>query len=69
MFNPIDFAMNMIRNNPKIANNPQAQSFIDVIQRGDAKQGEEIANNLLQTYGLSKEEALQQIKNSGMFPM
>lgn len=63
MFNIQAFAMNLLKNNPKIANNPQAQNFIDVIQRGDQAQGEEIANNLLNTFGVSKEEGLQQAKN------
>lgn len=63
MFNLQAFAMNLLKNNPKIANNPQAQNFIDVIQRGDAEQGEEIANNLLNTFGVSKEEGIQQAKN------
>lgn len=63
MFNLQAFAMNLLKNNPNVANNPQAQSFIDVIQRGDSAQGEEIANNLLETYGVSKEDALKQAKN------
>lgn len=63
MFNLQAFAMNLLKNNPKIANNPQAQNFIDVIQRGDNAQGEEIANNLLETFGVSKEEGIQQAKN------
>ena len=62
MFNPINFAMQMIQNNPNIANNPQAQHMLEVIQSGNAEEGEKIANNLLQTYGVSKDDALKQAK-------
>lgn len=62
MFNPINFAMQMIQNNPNIANNPQAQHMLEVIQSGNAEEGQKIANNLLQTYGVSKDDALKQAK-------
>ena len=62
MFNPINFAMQMIQSNPNITNNPQAKHMIDVIQSGNAEEGQKIANNLLQTYGVSKDEALNQAK-------
>ena len=62
MFNPINFAMQMIQSNPNIANNPQAQHMIEVIQSGNAEEGQKIANNLLQTYGVSKDDALKQAK-------
>lgn len=68
MFNLQAFAMNLLKKNPNIANNPQAQNFIDVIQRGDKAKGEEIANNLLQTYGMDKEEAIKQAKNFFLIP-
>lgn len=56
----INFAMNMIRNNPQIANNPMAQNMLNVIQSGDNRAGEQLANNLCQTYGISREDALKQ---------
>lgn len=58
-----DFALNIICNNPNIANNPNAQQMIDVIRRGDAAQGEQIANNLCQTYGISRDQAIQQARS------
>lgn len=61
-------AMNLLKNNPKVANNPQAQNFINVIQQGDSAKGEEIANNLLNTYGISKEDALSQAKKFFLIP-
>ena len=34
-FDPRQMAMNLISQNPNIANNPNAQEFIKVIQNGD----------------------------------
>ena len=58
----MDFAMRMISRNPKVANNPRAQQLISVIQNGDSAQGEKIAENLCQTYGVTKEQALDDAK-------
>lgn len=58
--NPKDFALNLIRNNPQVRNNPNASEFISVIERGDVARGTEIANNLCRTYGITPEEALRQ---------
>lgn len=64
MNNPIlNLAMTMISNNPQIANNPQAKSMIEVIQSGDAERGQQIAENLCNTYGVSKEDAIKQAKS------
>ena len=53
------WAINLISKN---ANNPRAQEYIKIIQSGDSKKGEEIANNLCQTYGVSKEDAIKNAK-------
>ena len=64
MSNPIlNLAMTMISNNPQIANSPQAKSMIEVIQSGDAERGRQIAENLCNTYGISKEDAVKQAKS------
>ena len=60
--NPMQSMINMIRANPAIADNPQMQAYIDVLESGDSKRGEELANNLLETYGMTKEDALAQAK-------
>lgn len=52
----------LINNNPKIQNNPQAKEFIDTLQHNDSQKGEQIANNILKTYGLTKEQALAEAK-------
>lgn len=53
-----DFALNLISRNPRFANNPQAQRMLDVIRSNDIQQGQMIAENLCQTYGVTKEEAI-----------
>ena len=62
MNNMMNFAMKIIQSNPQIAQNPQAKEFLNVIQSGDEARGSEIANNLCNTYGMSKDEALQNAK-------
>lgn len=62
----VDFrslALNLIGRNPRVANNPQAQQMLQVIQNGDSARGQEIATNLCNTYGISKEDAVKQAKN------
>lgn len=59
----------MMQRNPHIANNPQAQEYLKVIMSGDAQRGQEIAQNLCKTYGITPQEGVQQAQNffSGMF--
>lgn len=52
----------LMANNPSIANNPNAQNYLNVIQNNDRTKGEEIANNLCQTMGVTKEQAIAQAK-------
>lgn len=51
-----------IKANPNIANNPQMLAYIEVLESGDSKRGKELANNLLETYGMTREDALNQAK-------
>lgn len=60
--NIMDFAINMINQNPSIANNPQAKDLMEVIRSGDSTRGQQIAENLCNTYGVPKEEAISQAK-------
>lgn len=62
MMNFQAMALDMIRRNPQIANNPNAQELLNVIQSGDQKKGEEIASNLCETYGISRDDAVQKAK-------
>lgn len=56
------FALNLINQNPQIAQNPNAQSMLNVIQSGDSQKGEEIARNLCNSYGITPDQALTQAK-------
>ena len=58
-----DMALNLLMQNPNVANNPNAQEFIQVIQNGDSAKGEQIAQNLCNTYGMSKEDAIRNAKS------
>lgn len=62
-FDPRQMAMNLLMQNPAIANNPRAQDFVGVIQNGDAQRGQQIADNLCQSYGVTREEAIRKAKN------
>lgn len=62
MISPMQFLMAQIQQNPNLANNPQAQSYIQIIQSGNQKKGEEIAQNLLKSYGMTKEQGMAQVK-------
>lgn len=57
-----DFALMMISRNPRVANNSQFKQMIDVIQNGNDEQGQQIAENICKTYGVSKEDALTDAK-------
>lgn len=72
MNNPImalaQMAMNRISSDPSFRNNPQARAFADIMQRGDVAQGQEMARNLCQSFGVSEQEALQQAKSFFRIP-
>lgn len=58
----MQFLISQIQQNSNITNNPQAQSYIQIIQSGDQKKGEEIAQNLLKSYGMTKEQGMAQVR-------
>lgn len=48
-----------------LANTPWRQAAINAIMTGDKEKGQELANNILQSYGFSSpEEAIQQYYNN-----
>lgn len=52
----------ILRGNPAIQSNPMAQGMVDVIESGDASKGEQMAKNLCESMGVSREEAVRQAK-------
>lgn len=59
------FALNAIKSNPNVRNNPQFAQMIQAIQSGDAQLGQQLAENVLRNYGVTKEEAV--MKGLNMF--
>ena len=72
MNNPImglaQMAMNKISSDSNLQKNPQARAFMDIMQRGDVAQGQQMARNLCQSFGVSEQEALQQAKSFFRIP-
>lgn len=64
MPNIYDFAANLVKNNPNIANSPMGQNFIEALNSRDSKKGEEMANNILQSRGLDRDSAMNDIKQN-----
>lgn len=62
MPNIFDFAMMLINNNPQISNNPQAQQMIEAIKNHDNEQGAVLANNICNSYGIDKNQAIDNAK-------
>ncbi len=57
-FNPFAFAMQKLQNSPQMANNPMAQTLMQAIQTNNPQMGEQLAENICKTYGLTKEQAI-----------
>lgn len=59
----MQFAMKMMQSNPNAMNSPMGQQFMQILQSGDQNAGQQLANNICSTYGISKEQAVQQSRN------
>lgn len=55
----LGYAKNAINNTPEVRDNPDNAEMIAAIQSGDAQAGIEMANKILQRYGVSKGQAIQ----------
>lgn len=62
-----DLAAQMIRNNPDIQQTPLAQAGINAILNNDAEAGTKLANNILNSMGMTKEQALQIAHQQNLF--
>lgn len=56
-------AINKIKSSKNLPNEPWVGPAVDAIMKGDAKAGEEIANNLCKSYNTPKEEAINKSKS------
>lgn len=63
----MNLATQMIQNNPQINQSPFAQAGINAILNNDAKAGEQLANNILSSMGMTKEQALEIAKRQNLF--
>lgn len=52
-----------IQQSPNFKSNPQAQEMLNVLLTGDSKRGEEIANQILQQNGVSREEGVNRARS------
>lgn len=59
----LQMLLSKLQQNPNFQNNPQAQEMLNVILTGDSKRGEEIANQILQQNGVSKEEGVNKARS------
>lgn len=57
-----EIAINLISNSPRCKNNPNTQRYLEVIKSGNSEEGAKIAENLCNTYGMSKEDAVSRAK-------
>lgn len=53
------FLRNKLQNNPNIPQAPWVEPAINAIMNGDAKVGEEIADNLCKSMGASREDVIK----------
>ena len=64
-------AQNEMRNNPKMQQNQNVMNMMNVLQSGNQQAGEEMANQIIQSLGISKEQAMQQamqgLRGRGLF--
>lgn len=62
MVNPLLlFAQQYIQSHQnQIPNTPWAQAAVNAIMNGDEESGSKIADNLCQSYGMTREQAIQQ---------
>lgn len=63
------FAIKMIQSNPAVASTPLGQQALQIFQSGDSTKGAEMANNIMNSYGLSKEQAMKDISQTLNIPM
>ena len=63
----MNLATQMIQNNPQINQSPFAQAGINAILNNDSKTGEQLANNILSSMGMTKEQALEIAKRQNLF--
>lgn len=62
-------AIQALQRNQQIANSPQGRQFMQILQSGDVAAGQQMAQNLCQSYGISQEDAIRQTAKFFNIPM
>lgn len=57
MFNPMIFALNLLANNPRVANDPRNKELIDILKSGDSERGMQAAREICNQHGKTPEQA------------
>ena len=65
----LNLAQGLIRaNQNSMPNTPWEDAAINAIMSGDAQAGQQIANNIMQSMGITKEQVMEQAKKQFNFP-
>ena len=65
----LNFAQGLVRaNQNNMPNTPWKDAAINAIMSGDAQAGQQIANNIMQSMGMTKEQVMEQAKKQFNFP-
>lgn len=65
----LNFAQGLVRaNQNNMPNAPWKDAAINAIMSGDAQAGQQIANNIMQSMGMTKEQVMEQAKKQFNFP-
>lgn len=55
-------AIQALKHRPDIANTPQGQEFLKILESGDDARGQQMAQNYCQSYGMSEQDAIQKVR-------
>lgn len=55
-------AIEALKRNPNVANTPQGQQFLQILQSGDDAKGQQMAKNICQSYNMSEEDAISKVR-------
>ena len=65
----LNFAQRLVQSNQNnLPNAPWRDAAINAIMSGDAQAGQQIANNIMQSMGMTKEQMMEQAKKQFNLP-
>lgn len=54
-----EFAKTLLAQNPDKANTPLGKKLLQILESGDYAEGKKVANNLCESYGMSRQDFTQ----------